>query len=100
MCIFFFKKKAAYEVSECDWSSDVCCSDLFAVVLFRVMVLPSVFPLMLKPPCRVLVMVAFSMVAVLLLALVPPRPTYMMPFRVAPLTLRLLLSAVVLPYPL
>src|SRR5210317_873374 len=26
---FFFKQKTAYEISECDWSSDVCSSDLF-----------------------------------------------------------------------
>src|SRR5210317_2479347 len=25
---FFFKQKTAYEFSECDWSSDVCSSDL------------------------------------------------------------------------
>src|SRR6056300_1504776 len=25
---FFFKHKTAYEISECDWSSDVCSSDL------------------------------------------------------------------------
>ena len=32
MCIcfyfFFFKQKTAYEIKECDWSSDVCSSDL------------------------------------------------------------------------
>ena len=27
MC-FFFKQKTAYEIKECDWSSDVCSSDL------------------------------------------------------------------------
>src|SRR6056300_1419793 len=26
--IFFFKQKTAYEISECDWGSDVCSSDL------------------------------------------------------------------------
>src|SRR6056300_1223382 len=25
---FLFKHKTAYEISECDWSSDVCSSDL------------------------------------------------------------------------
>src|SRR6056300_932004 len=25
---FFFKQKTAYEISECDWSADVCSSDL------------------------------------------------------------------------
>src|SRR3546814_9139282 len=29
---FFFKQKTAYEVRISDWSSDVCSSDLFAVV--------------------------------------------------------------------
>ena len=33
MCLefifFFFKQKTAYEIKECDWSSDVCSSDLF-----------------------------------------------------------------------
>ena len=27
--LFFFKQKTAYEIKECDWSSDVCSSDLF-----------------------------------------------------------------------
>src|ERR1051326_4168442 len=27
--IFFFKQKTAYEIKECDWSSDVCSSDLW-----------------------------------------------------------------------
>src|SRR6056300_1182605 len=26
--LFFFKRKTACEISECDWSSDVCSSDL------------------------------------------------------------------------
>ena len=30
ICIFFFKQKTAYEIKECDWSSDVCSSDLIA----------------------------------------------------------------------
>src|ERR1051326_9298368 len=28
LLFFFFKQKAAYEIKECDWSSDVCSSDL------------------------------------------------------------------------
>ena len=28
MRVFFFKQKTAYEIKECDWSSDVCSSDL------------------------------------------------------------------------
>ena len=27
--IFFFEQRTAYEIKECDWSSDVCSSDLF-----------------------------------------------------------------------
>ena len=30
MVFFFFKQKTAYEIKECDWSSDVCSSDLFS----------------------------------------------------------------------
>src|ERR1051326_9504413 len=33
MFFFFFKQKTAYEIKECDWSSDVCSSDLLALVL-------------------------------------------------------------------
>ena len=29
MKVFFFKQKTAYEIKECDWSSDVCSSDLW-----------------------------------------------------------------------
>src|ERR1051326_4706492 len=42
-CIFFFffKQKTAYEIKECDWSSDVCSSDLWraddVAVVFIVM---------------------------------------------------------------
>ena len=36
---FFFKQKTAYEIKECDWSSDVCSSDLYCAsrsyVLYR-----------------------------------------------------------------
>ena len=28
---FFFKQKTAYEIYQCDWSSDVCSSDLVYV---------------------------------------------------------------------
>ena len=28
LLVFFFKQKTAYEIKECDWSSDVCSSDL------------------------------------------------------------------------
>ena len=32
---FFFKQKTAYEILTCDWSSDVCSSDL--LIAFHVM---------------------------------------------------------------
>ena len=32
---FFFKQKTAYEIVDCDWSSDVCSSDLEAVEVWR-----------------------------------------------------------------
>ena len=36
---FFFKQKTAYEIYQCDWSSDVCSSDLRRVILLIVGVL-------------------------------------------------------------
>ena len=30
--IFFFKQKTAYEIYQCDWSSDVCSSDLIFII--------------------------------------------------------------------
>ena len=35
---FFFKQKTAYEIYQCDWSSDVCSSDLQA---YAYLVVPS-----------------------------------------------------------
>ena len=29
---FFFKQKTAYEIYQCDWSSDVCSSDLMEMM--------------------------------------------------------------------
>ena len=29
---FFFKQKTAYEIYQCDWSSDVCSSDLVSAI--------------------------------------------------------------------
>ena len=40
--IFFFKQKTAYEIKECDWSSDVCSSDLslnFSFILFSLSII-------------------------------------------------------------
>src|SRR3546814_6493693 len=36
MVFFFFKQKTAYEMRISDWSSDVCSSDLPAIVLQKV----------------------------------------------------------------
>src|SRR3546814_11580189 len=33
MIIFFFKQKSAYDMRISDWSSDVCSSDLFLVIV-------------------------------------------------------------------
>ena len=33
--VLFFKQKTAYEVKECDWSSDVCSSDLVSKFIER-----------------------------------------------------------------
>ncbi len=33
---FFFKQKTAYEIYQCDWSSDVCSSDLIALDSFGI----------------------------------------------------------------
>ena len=32
--VFFFKQKTAYEILTCDWSSDVCSSDLVLMAFF------------------------------------------------------------------
>src|SRR3546814_8719871 len=39
-CVFFFKQKTAYEMRISDWSSDVCSSDLSAIVVL----LPGFYP--------------------------------------------------------
>ena len=42
---FFFKQKTAYEIVDCDWSSDVCSSDLETLILMSYMTSESEFPL-------------------------------------------------------
>ena len=34
---FFFKQKTAYEIYQCDWSSDVCSSDLIVSVIIALL---------------------------------------------------------------
>ena len=38
MFFFFFKQKTAYEIYQCDWSSDVCSSDLSNRLVFPTLV--------------------------------------------------------------
>ena len=59
MCgVFFFKQKTAYEIKECDWSSDVCSSDL------RPMDVPEVLSVLLEEdgvkPCGLMTIPPFS----------------------------------------
>ena len=37
--VFFFKQKTAYEIKECDWSSDVCSSDLHILGICQLFIL-------------------------------------------------------------
>ena len=37
--IFFFKQKTAYEIVDCDWSSDVCSSDLLVLILLNLVII-------------------------------------------------------------
>ena len=37
MNFFFFKQKTAYEIRNCDWSSDVCSSDLICSLVLSVL---------------------------------------------------------------
>ena len=39
--VFFFKQTTAYEVYQCDWSSDVCSSDLVATCIASLGLMPS-----------------------------------------------------------
>ena len=39
--IFFFKQKTAYEIVDCDWSSDVCSSDLVQEIMTRNVIMAS-----------------------------------------------------------
>ena len=36
---FFFKQKTAYEIKECDWSSDVCSSDLMSFFMISITII-------------------------------------------------------------
>ena len=41
---FFFKQKTAYEIYQCDWSSDVCSSDLVDSLSLQLVPCPRVAP--------------------------------------------------------
>ena len=49
---FFFKRKTAYEIEECDWSSDVCSSDLPRPVPRPPPTTPKHMPTMIRPASR------------------------------------------------
>ena len=59
---FFFKQKTAYEIKECDWSSDVCSSDLINIAYFSGLI-PEVFYHDLKLICTIRNRFAHSTVA-------------------------------------
>ena len=55
---FFFKQKTAYEIYQCDWSSDVCSSDLVLVILISATVSLFIANLLRVPQSTSLVTVA------------------------------------------
>src|SRR3546814_20355555 len=42
ICCFFFMQKTAYDMRISDWSSDVCSSDLFAILFEALFILTAV----------------------------------------------------------
>ena len=50
---FFFKQKTAYEIKECDWSSDVCSSDLEQGMKFAAEVFQAAVPALEKTGVRI-----------------------------------------------
>ena len=46
--VFFFKQKTAYEIYQCDWSSDVCSSDLCNATRARFLISPPNLDLILS----------------------------------------------------
>ena len=58
MFFFFFKQKTAYEIKECDWSSDVCSSDLGSLIImvsFKTVPQESVIVTMYVPAVNMLI---------------------------------------------
>ena len=51
---FFFKQKTAYEIKECDWSSDVCSSDLKTKTILRNLVTGEPVEIEVKQPMDML----------------------------------------------
>ena len=49
MFFFFFKQRTAYEIYQCDWSSDVCSSDLILEPVQEVAPTPPVEPVVPPP---------------------------------------------------
>ena len=66
----FFKQKTAYEIKECDWSSDVCSSDLeyftkiFKEIEFNSETVSQVFKMMARFFFGVLILLASSAILV------------------------------------
>ena len=56
----FFKQKTAYEIPKRDWSSDVCSSDLFAILSISAFISTSA------------VISVISVISIVLIVIVPP----------------------------
>ena len=56
LVFFFFKQKTAYEIYQCDWSSDVCSSDLKAASMNQTIPLCplSCLPIVLSAPFQLM----------------------------------------------
>ena len=52
--VFFFKQKTAYEIYQCDWSSDVCSSDLGHTGIEHLLFGSTAEKVVRKAPCPVL----------------------------------------------
>src|SRR3546814_5536380 len=60
LLFFFFKQKTAYEMRISDWSSDVCSSDLCAIVGLAVLAFPWPGRSASSPPAATTLTVKFS----------------------------------------
>ena len=60
LVFFFFKQKTAYEIVDCDWSSDVCSSDLLGLYIFRDSEKTGVFIILISSIWPTLINTAFG----------------------------------------